>query len=457
MQTPPHTPEAERSVLSQMMSKGDKLVGEVIGTQLHPRNFYSAAHRAIYEQIYENYYAGEPVDPIVVGEACSKRLVQLWGVDEGEVITRVKSIAAAPPTGNIIDHAKIIRDDADGRQLLQVAAELEVDVEKGEKSPQEIGAHVSQLAMQVATNTLLTQDILSFGEMGRRYIREAQKEMLARKQGVELGVRFGLDFIDNWTRGIRPTEFWIIGGEPGAGKSAVAFNAAMRFAERQARHPKDRQIAAFIASLEMGEMDSELRIAQSLTKISGAKLREARQTKDDLKKIVDEWGRRKDIPLYSNFASTMRASQLRALIVEAIRRHNAGLIVIDHFRYFDLDHRLRDVVQEDEEKARFLKEDIAKDLNVAVICLAHTTKAIESTSDRRPTLSHLRGSGLVAAHADFVSFVYRPYLHASESAKNNGRVYDTDAEMIFRKNRHGIDGISPFYFEPHTMTVEDQR
>ena len=458
MRTPPHTPDAERSVLGQMMSKGDRLVGEIIGTQLHPGDFYSAAHRAIYEKIYENYYAGEPVDPIVVGEACSKRLQQLWGVDdEGEVITRVKSIAMASPTGNTIDHAKIIKRDADGRQLLQVAAEIESNVEGGEKTPQEIGAHVSQLAMQVATNTLLTKDILSFGDLGRRYIREAEKEMLARQQGVELGVRFGLKFIDDWTRGIRPTEFWIIGGEPGAGKSAVAWNAAMRFAERQARHPKGRQVSAFIASLEMGEMDSELRIAQSLTKISGAKLREARQSKQDLQEIIKAWGRRKDIPCYFNFASTMRASQLRALIVEAIRRHNAGLIVIDHFRYFDLDRRLRDPTQEDEEKARFLKEDIAKDLNVAVICLAHTTKAIESASDRRPTLSHLRGSGLVAAHADFVSFVYRPYMYASESAKNNGRVYDTDAEMIFRKNRHGVDGISPFFFEPHTMTVEDQR
>lgn len=457
MTAPPHSPEAEKSVLGQMMSQGEGLVGEVIGTQLSPGNFYSAAHRAVYEQIYEHYYAGEPVDPIAIGEACSKRLQQLWGADENEVLTRVKTLAGSPVVGRVIDHAAIIKETADKRQLLQVAAEMEALVEEGEKSPQEIGAHASHQAMHVATNTLLTQDILSFGDLGRRYLREAEKEMVARQHGVELGAHFGLDFIDNWTRGIRPTEFWIVGGEPGAGKSAVAWNAAMRFAERQAQHPKERQVSAFIASLEMGEMDSELRIAQSLTKIDGAKLREARQSKTDLERVVNEWGRRKDIPCYFNFASTLRASQLRALIVEAIRRHNAGLIVIDHFRYFDLDRRLRDPIQEDEEKARFLKEDIAKDLNVAVVCLAHTTKAIESSNDRRPTLSHLRGSGLVAAHADFVSFVYRPYMYASESAKNNGQVYDTDAEMIFRKNRHGVDGISPFFFEPHTMTVEDQR
>lgn len=437
------------------MSKGAKLTGEVIGTLLETGHFYGAAHRAIFEQVYENYYAGEPLDPITVGTQCAKRLSNLWGCDEDAAIVRVREMTVAPPSGKAIDHAKIIKENSDARQLLQVAAEIEKRVEEGELSPQEIGASASQSAMRVATNTLVTQDILSFGELGKRYIRAASQEMANREQGVEMGAYFGLRFIDQWTRGIRPTEFWIIGGEPGAGKSAVGWNAITRFAERQAGKPEGSQVGAFCLSLEMGEMDSEVRIAQALTKIDGAKLREARQNKKDMERIINEWGRRKEIPLYFNFASTLRASQLRALCVEAIRRHNCGLILIDHFRYFDMDRRSRDPLQEDEEKARFLKEDIAKDLNVAVVCLAHTTKAIESSTDRRPTLSHLRGSGLVAAHADFVSFVYRPYMYASEQAKNNGQVDDTDAEMIFRKNRHGVDGISPFFFEPHTMTVDD--
>jgi replicative DNA helicase len=324
------------------------------------------------------------------------------------------------------------------------------------KTPQEAGADISHQAMMVATSTLLTTDILSFGDLGRRYVQTAEAERAARAAGKELGAHFGLKFIDQWTRGVRPSEFWIIGGEPGTGKSAVSWAAAMKFAERQAVNPMNEQVGTLVLSLEMGEGDSEMRIAQSISKVDGGKLREARQTDEDMRRIITEWGRRKDLPIWFNFSSTIRASQLRAIVVEAIRRHNCGLVVIDHFRYFDMDHRTRDnPVVEDEEKARFLKEDIAKDLNVAVVCLAHTTKGVEMQADRRPTLSNLRGSGQVAAHADFVSFVYRPYMYASEQAKDMGEVFDTDAEMIFRKNRHGVDGISRFTFEPHTMTVKD--
>lgn len=458
MPGPPHTPEAEKSVLAQMMTGGSRVAGQVIGTLLEPGDFFSAPNRAIYETLYQHYYKDVPIDVITVAEASSERLGNLWGTeDTTEIVTRVKSLVETATSGGVVDHAKIIKEKSDLRKLQQVAVDLMRKVDEGEKSPQEIGADASHQAMQVATSTLLTTDILSFGDLGRRYVKVAEEEMAARAAGKELGAHFGLKFIDNWTRGVRPTELWIMGGEPGAGKSAVSWNAGLRFAERQARNPKHEQVGCFVLSLEMGETDSEVRIAQGLTKIDGAKLREARQNRADIQAIINSWGRRRDLPLWFNFASTLRASQLRALCVEAIRRHNCGLIIIDHFRYFDLDHRLRDSIQEDEEKARFLKEDIAKDLNVAVLCLAHTTKAIESSNDRRPTLSHLRGSGLVAAHADFVSFVYRPFMYATEQAKNVGQVFDTDAEMIFRKNRHGVDGISPFYFEPHTMTVEDPK
>src|SRR4029077_15136020 len=129
-----------------------------------------------------------------------------------------------------------------------------------------------------------------------------------------------------------------------------------------------------------------------------------------------EWGRRKEIPLSFTLSSAVRASQLRAIVVEAIRREEGGRASGARFRHFRADRRFENAVQEDEEKVRFLKEAICKDLNVAVVCVAHTMKCIASTDDSRPEMTHLRGSYQVAADADFVSFLYRPYKYASEDA-----------------------------------------
>jgi replicative DNA helicase len=149
-------------------------------------------------------------------------------------------------------------------------------------------------------------------------------------------------------------------------------------------------------------------------------------------------------------------SQMRALVVEAIRKHNVGLIVVDHFRMFDPDRRINNANQEDEAKARFLKEDIAKDLNVAVICLAHTVKLRRGEDgDGRPQLSDLRGSGQTAAHCDVVGFMHMPWMFATDDEKL-GNVKESDAEMIYRKNRAGKLGTALFDFMPDVMQIHDK-
>jgi replicative DNA helicase len=450
--TPPHSPDAEASVVGGMLAES-RVVGEVIGTLLEPRHFYLPAMRALFHEIVAAYYADDPIDPLSIGELTSKTLSRAWRCEEAEAVRRVQTLASGRRGSESVDHARIVKRDSDYRDLLDLAAKVQIAVAMEQENPDVVAGEVSQTAMQIATSTLLTHEILSFDDLGRRFEAQQRRLMAARAQGIELGAYFGLSFLDNFLRGLQPTELCIIAGEPGAGKSAVSWKATQNFGERQMQRPSDRRVGALVLSLEMGEEPSNVRLATANTGIDGGRMREGRTDEDDLHKIVTEWGKRKGIPVWFNFTSTLRSGQMRALIVEAIRRHNVGLVVIDHLRYFDMDGRFGSALEEEEAKARFLKEQIAKELNVAVIALAHTTKAIESTDDRRPRLSHLRGSGQVAAHADFVGFVYRPYNHAKREDIDEGKVKRTDAEMIWAKNRHGLDGTARFHFDPSTMNI----
>lgn len=450
----PHSLEAERAVVGRVMAHGHKIAGEVIGTKLEPSHFYIPAHQVIYGAIFDAYYADEPVEPLAIGDTCAKRLAKIWSCEENDAIVRVRELAINQTfTGSIIDHAKVVKRKWDLRCILELASQMQQEVADEQRLPEEIAGIASQEAMKIATNTLLTHELIEFGDLGRRFVARAKMLRKARESGIELGAYTGLTFIDRYTRGIQPTELVIAGGEPGVGKSAVWWKAGMGFAERQMRKPEDQRVGCLVLSLEMSEPPSSDRIAASVASLDSGRLREGDIDENMMRSIIFEWGRRKDIPLVFNFTSMLRASQMRALVVEAIRKYNVGLVIVDHFRYFDMDKRVPNQVVEDEEKARFLKESIAKDLNVAVVCLAHTTKGIENQPDRRPTLSHLRGSGQVAAHADFVNFMYRPYTYATDEQKALGEITETDAELIWKKNRHGLDGIAPFHFEPSIMAI----
>lgn len=452
---PPAAPEAERSVLGQILRGGSEVAGEVVQAVLQPEDFYQPDHRMIFEAIVYAYAEGLPMDALSIGERIAPKLTKLWNCPEHHVLMRIVEMEQSIEfAGKVTDHADLISVEANRRKLLSVAESIRAEVESETLSPEEIASMVSKSALEVATSGVRRQEIVSFADIGRKYIPKLIHQRKLREAGIETGAYFGLDFMDKVIKGLKPGECLMGAGEPGVGKSAVFWTAARKFAERQTKKPEDRRVGAFVLSLEMDEEPTDIRLAQSITGIDGGKLREAKVTDGDIQAITQEWGRRKEIPLWFNFTSSLRASQLRAVIVEAIHRYNIGLVVIDHFKNWHLDKRLPNPVTEDEDKAEFLSQSIAKDLGVAVICIAHTTKGVENAVDRRPQLTHLRGSYQVAAQMDWVTFVYRPFDHADEDKKLTGDVKETDAELIYRKARHNFNGIVPFFFDPVAMAIK---
>jgi len=356
---------------------------------------------------------------------------------------------------NAPDLAVVIKRHAANRQMLALCQAVENRIKEGRMAPDEIGDFMTTEASRITIGSARRAEVVAHADVGRKYIEWLRIQRAAQAQGIELSVYTGLKFLDYWTKGLAPSELMMLAGPPGVGKSAIGWAAVQGFARRQMNKPPDKRIGTLVLSLEMPLVGSAGRVAGAQTQISGDKLREGSVNELELSQIIAAWKSEMDLPLYWNFASNFRMSQMRALVVEAIRRHNVGLLLVDHFRMFDPDRRINNPNQEDEAKARFLKEDIAKDLNVAVLCLAHTVKLSREYSDARPSLNDLRGSGQVAAHCDIVAFMHMPYMFATEEEKDKNLVSPFDAEMIFRKNRNGGLGTSRFEFFAETMTARD--
>lgn len=441
-----------------MLKKPD-LVGEVIGTQLEPDDFTDPAAKVLYAATLDRYYSSTTVDPLIIGEMAKSELAIIWSLDnETQIFQRLQQeIQGGGYTDNTLDHAGIIRRLSTTRQLANVAADILMACNDGKLTPSELGDRMSSEALRITAGTAKRSELVDWMDVGRVYLKNLQHKRRLRASGKEYGVYTGMNFIDDWTKGIGPGELCFLAGDPGAGKSAVAWEAVKGFSKRQLPKEKDDQICTLLASMEMGEVPTGQRFAQGLTGIDGMRLREGDVTDDEYKRIVQEWASLKGLPVRMNFASNFRLSQLRALIVEGIRRHNVGFVVIDHFRMLDPDKPVENGVREDEVKVRFIKESIAKDLNVAVLCLAHTIKVgrgVEGGS--RPKLSDLRGSGQISAAADMVGFLHRPFRTAGEHEQVEMDMDPTDAELVWAKNRFGTESVAPFTFDPATMRLAER-
>jgi replicative DNA helicase len=450
---PPYSRQAEWSVVTQMLTKPDA-IAEVIGSQMEPSDFFSMDCRLIYEAAVELYYADRKVDPVTVGEHVRVPLAGTWSVPEGEVAQKLYETTRGQSfSGGVQDHVELIGRLSDKRRLLELAQSTISAIQGNELSPQEIGDKLTTEAAAITAGKIARGEVMPWMDVGRDYLKYLNRLRLARESGIEMAAYFGLPFMDSFTKGLAPTELMMVAGEPGVGKSAVTWKArGLRAPPAEEPGRPAHRHADPVAGDGPDPLHRPTRHVDDRHRLG--RLREGDITKSEMEMIARHWSKYEDLGIFFNFASNFRLSQLRALVVEAIRRHNVGLIVLDHFRMVDPDRRVNNPNQEDEAKARFLKENICKDLNVAVICLAHTVKIKRENSDGRPTLNDLRGSYQVAAHCDMVGFIYRPIMYATEIEVEERTVSETDAEMIWAKNRNGQLGSMPFHFDPAQMIVQ---
>ena len=95
---------------------------------------------------------------------------------------------------------------------------------------------------------------------------------------------------------------------------------------------------------------------------------------------------------------------------------NLGLVVIDYlqlmFRNRDEENRQQVIT----EISQALKA-MANELSIPVLCLSQLGRSIEAREDKRPTLSDIGESAVVAQGADIVLFLYRDDYYNENSDK----------------------------------------
>src|SRR3989344_2213108 len=116
---PPHSDEAERSVLGALLIDRDAVV-EVIG-MISPDMFYDQSRGDIFGCIKELYEERDPIDVVTVGDKLkSKKLFkQIGGMS---ALTELSD--SVPTAAHIVKYAKIVRENFVKRQMISTAADL---------------------------------------------------------------------------------------------------------------------------------------------------------------------------------------------------------------------------------------------------------------------------------------------------------------------------------------------
>lgn len=414
----PHDLDAERSVLGAVLIDNPMLVQAQ--DTIRAKDFYRKAHEVIFDAMNALAESQAVLDYVTVcSQLDAKGQLQLAGGP-----AYIASLTdGVPRATNIEYYAKIVREKALRRRLMQAANTLVEQARSSESVSQVIDTGIQSLVGLsgeaapgdlVAGPQLATEAEAWLDEMSRR-----------RADRRVAGVPSGLPGLDAMTDGFQPGELVIVGARPSQGKSALALQFALAA----------EGICAFF-SLEMQRGQLAARALASLGRIDGWAMRRGLLSREEYTRLGEAMAELKTSGLRIDDTSQLSVAQMRskARRVQIISR-NLTLVIVDYLQLMTPAHAhgRRDGNREQEVAGltRGLKA-AAKELGVPVIALAQLNRATEQTRDKEPTLANLRESGAVEQDADLVMFIHR--------GDGQSVAHEGDVRLVVAKNRTGPTG-----------------
>lgn len=429
---PPQSIEAELSVLGAMMLKKEAVTQAI--ELLRSDEFYRQAHRVVFEAMESLVREGEPVDIVTVTESLRKSglLEQVGGITFLANLTN-----SVPSTANLAHYAKIVKEKAILRSLIDVSTEIAGMAYEGSEdiAVQLDGAEQKILAIAGGRTTGAFTPIkdVVFDAMDR-------VNQLAQSKGGITGLSTGLATLDSVTRGLQKSDLIIVAARPAMGKTAFVLNLATHVALQGGT------VAFF--SLEMPREQLMHRIFCAEGQIDATHLARGELDEEEWSRLVKVADRMIKTNLYFDDTSSTTVMDIRTRARRLKAERGLDLIAIDYLQLIQAPGRAENRTLAVAEMTRSLKV-LARELSVPIIVLSQLSRATEGRSDKRPMLSDLRESGSIEQDADIVMFLYREDYYNQDTENAN------ITELSIAKHRNGATDTVKIFFQKEYTRFRD--
>lgn len=239
--------------------------------------------------------------------------------------------------------------------------------------------------------------------------------------------------------GLRRRDLIVLGGDIGAGKSALALGVALRVAQQGLG-------VAFLS----GEMDEERLMERALAiegRVTVDDLRAAKMSDQTRAGIGGAAVRLRGLPLAM---LPLAADDFDTMAERLDPLRQLALVVVDYLQLVPPPQGLTRVTQ-DEDTAIVLRrlKALALERQVALLLVAQLPRFQAQRENPRPTLEDYGVLGALKQHADVVLSIFREEMYRP------GGGVEGATELIVAKNRNGPTGFVDLYFYRRWMRFED--
>lgn len=430
---PPHSREAERSVLGSML-RDNKTIPDVIQVLARGEDFYLFANQKIFEALTTLYIdGGKPADPVTVANWLNEQnLIE----DIGGYAYLAELWDAAPSAGNAIHYAEIVRQKAIFRSLIHACNEIQQEAFDQNSGADEVLGGAERRVLEIAE-----KGITSNTQTLHVAINEAFDRLDARKNPAnQVGVLTGYPDLNEITSGFQNSELIVLAARPSVGKTAFALNVV--------RHVVvEEDLPTLFVSLEQSRIELAERLLCCQARINSHSLRKGTIGTDDFDRITSAGEILRQAPLYIDDTPGQNMLRIAANARRLKLRKGLRLVVIDYLQLIDPQNP-RDSRQEQVSSISRRLKFLARELSIPVIALAQVNRSSEERQDSTPRLSDLRESGAIEQDADTVMILHRP------EGRDQAQINET-IEVHIAKQRNGPTGEVTLTYVKQFMRFEN--
>jgi replicative DNA helicase len=434
--SPPHSPEAERTVLGALLLDTDAILK--VSDFLKATDFYDPVHRQIFDTMFGLYTNHVPIDFVTV----STKLADNKAVQDAGGSAYLADLASSVPTSShVYQYAQIVKGKAVHRNIIDAGRLITgLGYEEGRAIP-ELLDEVEKTVFGI-TNAFLKEKFVHLRDiLDERYEKFA--EIHAAGEESTKGVPTGFAALDYKLSGMKPSDLIILAARPSMGKTSLAMNIAVNAAVKGHK-------TVGIFSLEMSKEQLVDRLFASMLGVDSWKLQRGKLDDTDFQNMGPVMD---DLSKASIFIDDSSASSMAEFRTKARRlqmEHGLDLLIIDYLQLMSTGNNsyAGNRVQEISEISRTIKQ-VARELHVPIIALSQLSRAVEGRPDKQPQLADLRESGSIEQDADVVLMLYRDEYYNEDTDRQG------ICDVFIRKHRNGPTGRVELLFKKEQMRFYD--
>jgi replicative DNA helicase len=329
-----------------------------------------------------------------------------------------------PTAANLEFHARIVKDKAILRRLIESATSIITEAYDGRSTASDLLDGAESKIFQISQQR---------GDEGFTRIKEMlwpameRIETLQKSGKAITGVPSGFAELDKLTSGFQPSELVIVAARPSMGKTAFCLNIATNAALEQ------QGVAIF--SLEMSKESLVQRMLTAEARVDSQRVRQGSLRDTDFTQLARAAGQLQACKIWIDDTPSLTLLEMRSKARRLKAENDIKMVVVDYLQLMRSPEHAENRVQEISDISRSLK-GLARELHIPVVALSQLSRASEQRGgERKPILSDLRDSGAIEQDADLVMFIHRPEYYDREDESKKGM-----AEVMLSKNRNGPTG-----------------